>query len=358
MNTPNNKPIFYAVPEAIRLESGPSVRVTNFSIAFQELGYDNVIKGTPWSKFMGAIKSPSGDLLYVESSTNRMKLIDLFCLLVLKMKTRTCIVFIRDIYSEVFPEEYESVRSRITKAFNKLSNYIYSHISDRMAFPTTTMGEQFFAFNPRFISRPIIPLAPGTTNTLQSRAPLEKLSESRLEKVKLIYVGAISYKFSGIQSYLRLAKEFGSKFKFYIVTTDPNIFDLIAEYGLQKDQVIVKRLNSSQLKDFIIDEGITFAIHSRPRNVYDDMTYPIKVMDYISWQLPFFTLDHVPIVDLLGKDYPLYCNLTNLNEFDKLISNFINSDSYQSLLNIMQHKRNQNSYTERVKYLLRVAKTD
>lgn len=352
MSKIKKKVVFYAVPETIEIGSGPTVRVTNFSKAFEGLGHYNIIKGNAWSKISKTINAPATELLYIESSTNRLKVVDLLCLIILRLRSDRCVVYIRDIYIELFPEEYQSIRSRITKLFNKLTNNFYTRISTQLAFPTVEMGNKFYEHNKNFKRKPIFELPPGTTvHDIFSNSSIEALTKARLKEIKIIYVGAVAYKFAGIDNYLNLVKIYKERYKFYIITKDSSIGNLLAENGLTEKDVTLKSLDTEQLRNFIYEEDITFAIHSRPRNVYDDLTYPIKVMDYISWLLPFFTDEHTPVTKLLGSNYPLYWNVDKLDDFNRLIIEYSNHEAYQYLLELLINKRNENLYSERLNKL-------
>ena len=62
-------------------------------------------------------------MVYVESATNRIALLDFLCLLLLRLRSKKVIVFIRDVYIEMFPEQYANPRAKITLIVNKLSNF-------------------------------------------------------------------------------------------------------------------------------------------------------------------------------------------------------------------------------------------
>jgi hypothetical protein len=125
-----------------------------------------------------------------------------------------------------------------------------------------------------------------------------------------------------------------------------------------KKKIRLLALDMKQTIELIEEEGITFAVHPRPRNKYDDMTYPIKFFDYISWLLPILTDRHEPLVDVLGEDYRLYCDLDNTDDVVKKIITEFENGNYSELLRQLKGLCDENLYENRVEKIMNTVRTE
>ncbi len=332
----NMKNSLYIVPNIKKISGGPITRINLFKNIFQKKGGDIITEGNKLKSFF-----KSHDLCYVESATNRIALIDLLPLLFIKFRSKKVIVFIRDIYIELFPEDYSGFRKKITFYLNKFSNFYLTWVSTSMVFPTMEMGEVFFQKNKFFPKRPYSDLPPGTYNITQN-IKLPDFSK----KLGLLYLGSIDYKNSGFDAFVLFAKKYSEHYNFYVLTGAQNIQEMI-----QGSTIEASKIPRSEIPQFIQNNNIAYALHTRPRNMYDDLTFPIKVFDFLSFQLPFFTEKHIPLEILLSNDYPLFASFENLDGIHQKIET-IGADAYEELLQSLKRIALNNTYDKRYKKLL------
>lgn len=330
--------ILYVIPDLKKVSGGPRTRIGMFKRIFKENDGIVIEKG---NKFLTSIRSRNIDLVYIESATNRISLIDVFCLLILKLYSKKVIVFIRDIYIELFPEEYNTFRSRITLILNKLSNFYLTLISTSMAFPTEAMGEVFFKKNHLYPPRNYFSLPPGTLKGEK------KIKRPNFEKrIGILYLGSTQYTNSGFKKFIELSDSFSQQYNFFVLSGDRNLKETLIGKS-----IVLNKVEHHLIQEFIEKNNIAFAIHTRPRNDYDDLTFPIKVLDFINLQLPFFTDRHLPLVDLIGKDYSLFHDMKDLKGIHKKIQN-TSLDEYLELTEFLKKLKLENTYDNRFKKLL------
>lgn len=340
---PRNKIILYSVPNIEKVSGGPRVRVTKISEVIEESGGYSIIGGS-FKKLKRTLQSPKSEICYVESATNRIKLIDAICLLLLKLKTEKFIVYIRDVYTITFPEEYKSLRKSLTKTLFYLTNIFFIQITDIFAFPTKEMGvvyNRYFNSNKKSIALP-----PGTFETPNSKA---KSDLPYLKKPSFLYLGGTNYKFSGFNNYLDFAAENIEKFDFHILSPD-QLDERFLEKGI-KEKIYYTSVPHKKVHDYIIENEISFLIHPRPLNSYDAITYPIKIMDCISFGLPIISFRNSPMVSLLGTNYPFFVNnmgdiLTLFKDQEELIR------KYQISLKVLEKTVKENSYRGQVQKIV------
>ncbi len=330
----------YIVPNLIKYSGGPVTRISIFKEVFSKKSAV-IFEGRSKLRVLTSLKALN--LCYVESASNRLNFIDLLPLLFLKFRSKRTIVFIRDIYIELFPEEYQSSRGRVTRLVNRLSNFYLTLLSTSMVFPTTEMGEAFFNKNKLFPKRPFTALPPGTYDMTENR-----LLPNFSEKLGILYLGSLGYTNSGYTKFLEFAKEYQGQYRFHILSGDKDLAIKTKGYP-----VTINKIPRAEIPKYIEDHNIGYAFHTRPRNEYDDLTYPIKVLDFLSFQLPFFSEKHIPIVTLLSNDYPLFVSYDNLNNIDKTIKS-INVSEYKRIVERLRKIALENTYDFRYKKLLSI----
>ncbi|MBW7869787.1 MAG: hypothetical protein H3C39_01865 [Flavobacteriia bacterium] len=287
------KNLLYIVPNIERINGGPVSRITDFKKEFNSNG-DLIISNNKISK---ALATKKLNVVYVESATNRIGFDDLIALLILKIKSKKLIVFIRDIYIELFPEEYKGPRKSITRYCNQFSNYFLTLISSKLAFPTYEMGKFFFEKNKYHPKREFFELPPATDS-----GAIFQYEISTDTKPGILYLGGTHYVNSGFEKFIEYAELYSESYNFFVLTPDT---DLNNRYKIPKE-LFVSSLKRNQIPDFLKENNVAVAFHTRPRNFYDDITFPIKVMDFINFGLPFLTERHKPMENLMGKDYNLF----------------------------------------------------
>ena len=333
------KNAFYIIPNIQRTSGGPRTRITLFKSVFEKMG-DEVIE--PKQKARAIFSRKRFDLCYVESSTNRIALIDVFGLFFMRLRSKEVIIFIRDIYIELFPEEYTSPRAKITLIFNKLSNFYLTLISTSMVFPTKEMGDVFFKKNTLFPKRSYSDLPPGTEYT-DTKYPLPDFSK----KIGILYLGGTSYANSGFESFLDFALNYQDKYNFYVLSGDKNLLD-----RLKNTNIILSQVPRLSIRDYFIEKNIAYAIHPRPRNMYDDITFPIKVLDFISFRIPFITEKHIPVVSMISNEYPLYASMEDQAGISEIIEQ-TTKEKYIQYIDLLQKIALENTYEKRYEKILK-----
>ncbi|WP_066222804.1 hypothetical protein [Formosa haliotis] len=330
--------ILFIVPNLQKVSGGPKTRITMFKKVFLKHNDIVIEKG---NKLFRSIKPRKINVVYVESATNRLSFVDIICLFFLRLYSKEVIVFIRDIYIELFPESYASLRSKITLVFNKCSNFYLTLISTSMVFPTLEMGRVFFDKNKFFPRREYTNLPPGT---LISDAGAIKPDFSK--KLGLLYLGGTRYENSGFNLFMAFYNRYSSYYNFFVLSGDSNL-----KADLENTNIHINCIKHDEIPGFLAQHNVAFAMHTRPRNEYDDLTFPIKVLDFISLQLPFFTENHLPLQTLLGKDYYLFNKLETLENVHQVIQ-CIDESKYLELQSFFKKLTFENTYDVRYKKLL------
>lgn len=332
--------LLYVVPNLDKVSGGPSTRITLFKKKILEKG-GVVVQGR--KKILKSIKAGRIELTYIESATNRISLVDVFSLLIIRARSKNVIVFIRDIYIELFPEEYSSPRKKVTLFANRLSYFFLVLITNEIAFPTNEMGNVFFNKNKYFPKRNYFPLPPGTVISKK-----QKVRPDFTKKIGVLYLGGISYSKSGFEHFLDFAKTFRETYKFYVLSGDP----LAKEAVSNRDYIYFDKIAHNEIEDYIEKFNIGFGFHSRPRNIYDDLTFPIKILDFITFKLPFITEKHKPLISLLGRDYPLFVDISNGKVIKEKINSLVREDEYAKMQKRLNKVAIENTYDIRFKTLL------
>lgn len=332
MKNRQRKNLLYIVPN-VRITGGPASRISDFKKVFLE-NQDIFIQT---NKIWFALTSEKLNIVYVESGSNRMYFPDFFALLILKLKSRKIIVFIRDIYIELFPEEYKPLRKSITRYSNKISNLFLTLISDQMAFPTEQMGKTFFEKHPNYPKREYFALPPATIPTDTDNA--YALSPS--QKIGILFLGGTHYVNSGIERFIEISKELKDQFNFFVLTSDE---DLDQRFSIPS-HLVVQYVKRENIIHFMKENNIGAAYHTRSRNFYDDLTFPIKALDFINYQIPFLTEKHIPIEQLMGKEYELFVDWNNLDDIIYKTNNATINRNFH--LNYLKEIAKRNTYKDR-----------
>ena len=332
--------VLYVVPNLSKVSGGPRTRIAMFKNVFIK---DNGLVIENGNKFFKSIVPRKINKVYVESATNRINLIDIISLFFLRFYSKEMTVFIRDIYIELFPEEYQTLRSKITLVLNKLSNYYLTLISTSMVFPTHNMGQVFFDKNKIFPKRKFSELPPGALLKEDDRV-LPDFNE----KLGILYLGSTKYTNSGFDNFIKFSKSYSDTYNFFVLSGDKDLNQNLAHLPIHLESV-----NHNEIANFITLNNIAFAMHTRPINEYDELTFPIKILDFVSLQLPFFSEKHSPLVGLLGSDYRLFLSINDFENIHKIINN-LSQPEYSSLLGFLKEITKKNTYNERYKKLLTV----
>jgi len=210
-----------------------------------------------------------------------------------------------------------------------------------MVFPTTEMGEVFFKKNKSYPKRPYSDLPPGTFQ-INENVAIPDFSK----KIGILYLGSIDYKNSGFGHFIDFAKAHAETYNFFVLSGAKNIAEMILG-----TPILATKCPRAEIPNFIKENNIAYALHTRPRNMYDDLTFPIKVFDFLSFQLPFFTEPHVPLKNILSNDYPLFVSFGEMDQIHQKIQNLGESD-YKALLLSLKEIALNNTYDKRYQKLL------
>jgi len=268
--------ILYVIPNLSNVSGGPKTRVSLFKNVFLNKKDDIIEKG---NKIAKSVSLKKVNIVYVESATNRIALLDFLCLLLLRLRSKKMIVFIRDVYIEMFPEQYANPRAKITLIVNKLSNFYLTLISTNLVFPTIEMGDMLFKNNSFYIKKPYQALPPATYNITEN-----KQNPDFSKKTGILYLGSTKYQNSGFNTFLDFEKKYQEQYNFYVLSGDSHLNDLT-----KGTTVKVAKIPRDTIPVYIKENNIAYAFHTRPRNSYDDLTFPIKAFDFLSFQLPFIS---------------------------------------------------------------------
>lgn len=332
--------ILYIIPDLAKVSGGPKTRVSLFKNIFLNKKDDIIEKG---NKIAKSVYFKKANMVYVESATNRIALLDFLCLLLLRLRSKKVIVFIRDVYIEMFPEQYANPRAKITLIVNKLSNFYLTLISTNLVFPTIEMGDMLFKNNSFYIKKPYQALPPATYNITE-----KKLNPDFSKKTGILYLGSTKYQNSGFNTFLAFEKKYQEHYNFYVLSGDNYLHDLTKGTTIK-----LTKIPRNSIPVYIKENNIAYAFHTRPRNSYDDLTFPIKVFDFLSFQLPFISEKHIPLEKLLSNQYQLFVSMNNLEGIHEMIQR-IDEKEYSLLVDFLKEIAINNTYQKRYDQILEI----
>ena len=332
--------ILYIIPDLAKVSGGPKTRVSLFKNIFLNKRDDIIEKG---NKIVKSVSYKKVNITYVESATNRIALVDFLCLLLLRLRSKKVIIFIRDVYIEMFPKQYTNPRAKITLIVNKLSNFYLTLISTNLVFQTIEMGDMLFKNNSFYIKKPYQALPPATYNITE-----KKLNPDFSKKTGILYLGSTKYQNSGFNTFLAFEKKYQKHYNFYVLSGDNHLHDLT-----KGTTVKVAKIPRETIPVYIKENNIAYAFHTRPRNSYDDLTFPIKVFDFLSFQLPFISEKHIPLEKLLSNQYQLFVSMNNLEGIHEKIQR-IDKKEYTLLADFLKEIALNNTYQKRYDQILEI----
>ena len=159
-------------------------------------------------------------------------------------------------------------------------------------------------------------------------------------------MGGIGYTNSGIETFLNFTKSYKSKYNFFILTQDISVSNLLKR--VQITHIEVDMVKFDDLPNYFRSKNIRFAFHARERSFYDDLTFPIKVLDFTSMLIPTISDYHKPLVRLFGNNYPLFSDIKDFKRIERLIEEYINNNSYELLIDTLKRVRSNNLYKNRI----------
>ena len=332
--------ILYIIPDLAKVSGGPKTRVSLFKNIFLNKRDDIIEKG---NKIVKSVSYKKVNITYVESATNRIALVDFLCLLLLRLRSKKVIIFIRDVYIEMFPKQYTNPRAKITLIVNKLSNFYLTLISTNLVFPTIEMGDMLFKNNSFYIKKPYQALPPATYNITEN-----KQNPDFSKKTGILYLGSTKYQNSGFNTFLAFEKKYQEHYNFYVLSGDNHLHDLTKGTTIK-----LTKIPRNSIPVYIKENNIAYAFHTRPRNSYDDLTFPIKVFDFLSFQLPFISEKHIPLEKLLSNQYQLFVSMNNLEGIHEMIQR-VDENEYSLLVDFLKEIAINNTYQKRYDQILEI----
>ena len=122
--------------------------------------------------------------------------------------------------------------------------------------------------------------------------------------------------------------------------------------SIKLNNIKILNLPHKKVIEYLEDEDITFVIHSRPKNNYDDITFPINIMDCISCGVPIISYPHEPLIELLGFDYPFFVNEISSESITEIMDNQSISNLYEETIERLKVICNESSYIKQVEKII------
>lgn len=262
-------------------KSGSSVRPKKIYDAFIEEGYNVTLltglqnrKMERWKKcfsFYKKIKKENYEFCYVEPPAGPIfNLCDhLLLLYISKVKKIPIGLFYRDAYWK-FADWYNinGIKRFIINSMHKFDWSIIRKTCKRVFFPTKTMGD-LFDFSDKE------PLPPG--------CELIKVKNEKSKDIELVYVGGVSEQYGGkllLETLRNVNKE--RKMNLHLVCRKEEL-NKIEEY-VNEPWLNIYNASGEELKN--IYSKANLAIIPRKIDFYMDFAMPVKLFEYISYELP------------------------------------------------------------------------
>ena len=306
--------LIYLAPDIRTPNSGPTVRGLGLLRAAKSNTKVEVICGSELNKLVGTLRSSRTRKVYFETKTNRLSVIDFVCLLVLRWKSEALIIYIRDVYLEAFGAARRTgLRQALTAMAHGISGKCYRRLGSELAFPTEQMRDVYLREHKSHTkSRALPPKCAGWTDPAIGQHGIAPVNQR-----PLLFMGSSGYEYVGWESLWQLYSlpEWHAPSLHVISRDRPE--DIQIPRSVDEAKLKILELNAAQLNAHVESVSPIALLHLRPRNHYDDMTVPIKVMTSLSWSLPIITMPHSPLVALLGADYPFF--FRNIAEVPSLV---------------------------------------
>lgn len=262
-------------------KSGSSVRPKKIYDSFLEEGYNiSLLTGLQnrklerWKncfKYYKSIRKEKYDFCYVEPPAGPIfNLCDhLILLYISKIKKIPIGLFYRDAYWK-FADWYglSGIKRLIINFMHKFDWYIIRKTCKKIFFPTDTMGKLF-----NFKDKEALP--PGTE--------MIQVPSKTNKEVNLIYVGGVSEQYGGtllLETLDKINKE--KRMNLHLVCRKEELHS-IKQY-IDKPWINIYHTSGEGLKE--IYKKANLAIIPRKIDFYMDFAMPVKLFEYISYELP------------------------------------------------------------------------
>ena len=329
-------------------KSGSSVRPKKIYDAFLEEGYNvSLLKGQQnrklerWKacfKFFKEIKNKEYEFCYVEPPAGPIfNLCDHLLLLYISKIMKVPVgLFYRDAYWK-FADWYEvkGLKKFIINTMHKFDWKIIKSVCKRVYFPSKTMGD-LFDFSDK------MPLPPGA----------EKISvdKKKSDEVELIYVGGVSEQYGG--TLLLEAMEEVNKVKkinLHLVCREEEVKKIEGYKG--KEWLSLYHASGDELKE--IYDKANVAIIPRKVDFYMDFAMPVKLFEYISYELPIISTNCKEVAKFINENnIGLVCDDNVQSLVNTLLS--IDMDKINELTKNVKLAKENNTWNSRVKEIKRL----
>lgn len=224
-------------------------------------------------------------------------------------------LFYRDVYWK-FDAFNNSMTSKILKNIHKVELKVFKKIATKIYLPTKSMN-QYVNIQPKQLG--VLP--PGG-----ERQEIEKVQSSSL--VTMIYVGGISERYGTDRLLTALDKmnKEGKRVHLILVCREDGFasFQQQFMFNYDRDDLEIHHKSGHELKELYARAD--FGVIPVRKNTYNDFAIPVKLFEYLSYQLPILA--------------------TNCNEMEKVINEakigYIVEDSVDGLIQGFEHFLNNN----------------
>lgn len=278
-------------------KSGSSVRPKKIYDAFLEEGYDVTLltglqtrKLERWKRcffYYRNIRKRTYDFCYVEPPAGPIfNLSDhLLLLYISKAKKIPIGLFYRDAYWK-FADWYQlkGIKRFVINIMHKFDWIIIKKTCKRIFFPTKTMGDLFDFYDKKA-------LPPGC-----ELITVEKKSN---KDVELIYVGGLSEEYGG-KLLLEVLEKVNQKRKINLHLVCRKEESSLLELYKDKPWLNVYHSSGQELKD--IYSKVNLAIIPRKIDFYMDFAMPVKLFEYISYELPIVATNCKEVANFINNN--------------------------------------------------------
>jgi glycosyltransferase involved in cell wall biosynthesis len=263
---------------------GPPVRVSQVRDALGRHVRLDVIAGDRWRRAVGlahyvARRRVAGlGGIYVESSTALVGPADIAFLWLARSRHVPVLSYVRDAY-QLFPEYYplDSLKRRLSRFLFPLSLRALDRVSDWLAFPSRGLATVVLRDTGRAASAPLLP--PGAR--LTDAPPVDPAARA------LLYVGSLAHRPQGGDLLLEavgLVRERGLDLELICVTPPGD-----EPPGPRPAWLRVVRADATGV-DALLPEVLA-SVTPRRRSTYNDLSIPIKVLEYLGYGRPLLVTD-------------------------------------------------------------------
>ncbi|MDP4163971.1 MAG: glycosyltransferase [Bacillota bacterium] len=364
--------LYYPFKLAENANSGSKLRPKKIYSAFQEWGSENGIeilllsgssseRQTQFNSLRAEGKLDDLLFCYMENQTipfwltdaghiPKKPFIDLQVMKFLKRKKVPTGVFYRDVYWK-FDELYslKGIKKTVMKSIYRMEEKFYEKYCDIIFLPSDAMG-QYVDINKRKVALP-----PGGTENIDHESSLlitgnRVAVENREWKSNGMYVGGINnddYGLFLLLDALELANRDDKVCKLTVVCREDEYNNLPDNKKLRLSSlhVSVKHVSGNALNDLY--KEMDYAFIPRFKSTYNDFSVPVKLVEYLSNELPVVATNCAAQRDIIESDsYGIICedNAASMAEAIEVMS----EQSAQFRANIQATFTEKHSWKSRV----------